>query len=516
MTLLQLKYISTVAKCGSFSKAAQALYVSQPGISKMVCALEEELGITIFVRSAAGITLTAEGRELLNMGERLLTDAEHISQHFSQDLSKTHETLSVSSQHYCFAIDAMMAYQNTYQKESYTYKFLVGQGPEVIQQVVDKTTELGVLFISSRSRKHMNRVFGDNNLEFHPLFDSKPYVFIHKSHPLASKEVLTIEELHPYPCIMYELDSDAPSVLQEEMLVPDFYPQKVTIVNGLYQSLMVMQQCQGYDLGTGFISESNGAQGVIKRPIKGFDDPITIGWVCQKAHTLSQPAERFIQLLQKYGRDLPEASLYTNNSNFSKLKQVVPDETYFLLQEIHQTQDLPHLDYLFTNLISKLRLAKLDELTKIYGIREGLEYKLLKTANEAINLQDFFQKLKSKRYPLTNLQRLTLYLLLNITKDLIQRFDDTGALYARVLAFNDKGTELLKQMKKNASIPIITKTTSYLDSKKRCQQKLTTFEEMLAIDTYATELYNLCFNPFKPYGKDFTTSPYYFKTNNEN
>ena len=133
MTLLQLKYISTVAKCGSFSKAAQALYVSQPGISKMVCALEEELGITIFVRSAAGITLTAEGRELLNMGERLLTDAEHISQHFSQDLSKTHETLSVSSQHYCFAIDAMMAYQNTYQKESYTYKFLVGQGPEVIQ-----------------------------------------------------------------------------------------------------------------------------------------------------------------------------------------------------------------------------------------------------------------------------------------------------------------------------------------------------------------------------------------------
>ena len=307
MTLLQVKYISTVAKCGSFSKAAQVLYVSQPGISKMVCALEEELGITIFVRSAAGITLTAEGRELLNMGERLLTDAEHISQHFSQDLSKTHETLSVSSQHYCFAIDAMMAYQNTYQKESYTYKFLVGQGPEVIQQVVDKTTELGVLFISSRSRKHMNRVFGDNNLEFHPLFDSKPYVFIHKSHPLASKEVLTIEELHPYPCIMYELDSDAPSVLQEEMLVPDFYPQKVTIVNGLYQSLMVMQKCQGYDLGTGFISESNGAQGVIKRPIKGFDDPITIGWVCQKAHTLSQPAERFIQLLQKYGRDLPEA-----------------------------------------------------------------------------------------------------------------------------------------------------------------------------------------------------------------
>ena len=198
MTLLQLKYISTVAKYGSFCKAAQALYVSQPGISKMVCALEEELGITIFVRSAAGITLTAEGRELLNMGERLLKDAEHISRHFTQDMGKTHETLSVSSQHYCFVIDALMDYQRASKKDDYTYKLLVGQGPEVIQQVSDKTTELGVLFISDRSRKHMNRVFGDNHLEFHPLVNSKPYVFIHETHPLAKKSVLTLEELQGF------------------------------------------------------------------------------------------------------------------------------------------------------------------------------------------------------------------------------------------------------------------------------------------------------------------------------
>ena len=46
MTLLQLRYISEVAKQGSFCKAAQNLYVSQPGISKMVAALEKELGIT--------------------------------------------------------------------------------------------------------------------------------------------------------------------------------------------------------------------------------------------------------------------------------------------------------------------------------------------------------------------------------------------------------------------------------------------------------------------------------------
>lgn len=62
MTLQQLKYISMVEKCGSFSKAAQKLYVSQPSVSSLVHALEEELGITIFTRSSSGIAMTNEGQ----------------------------------------------------------------------------------------------------------------------------------------------------------------------------------------------------------------------------------------------------------------------------------------------------------------------------------------------------------------------------------------------------------------------------------------------------------------------
>lgn len=203
-------------------------------------------------------------------------------------------------------------------------------------------------------------------------------------------------------------------------------------------------------------------------------------------------------------------SVYTHNNNFSKLKQVVPLETFNALQKKYNQHQLPDLNYLFTNLITKLRLAKLHELTPIYGIREGLEYKLLQVATEATSLTDLTYKLKSKRYPLTNIQRLILYLLLNITKDDIIKFDSTGALYARVLAFNHNGTKLLKQMKKTSAIPIITKTTTILDSKQRCQQQsLTTLEEMLSIDTYASELYNLCFTQIRSYGQDFTTSPYY-------
>lgn len=205
--------------------------------------------------------------------------------------------------------------------------------------------------------------------------------------------------------------------------------------------------------------------------------------------------------------------LYTNNSNFYQLKQVVPKKTFLMLKNAIEKNELPQEENLFLPLIGKLRLAKLKNLNSIYNIREGLEYKFITAASLATNRESFLQKLKSKRYPLTNLQRTLLYLLLDLNKTELEILISQGALYARVLAFNKKGTDLLKQMKKTSYIPIITKTTTYLDSKKRCQyyHSLTALEKMLAIDTYATELYNLCFNPLGNFGTDFTTSPKYLQ-----
>lgn len=298
MTLLQLKYIAMVAKCGSFSKAAQTLYVSQPGISKMVRAIEEELGITVFVRSSAGITLTAEGKELLNMGNRLLNDADHITQHFKQDIREDHAMLSVSSQHYCFVVDALSMLQQESKIDSYTYKLLIGQNPDVIQHVADKESELGVLFVGEHNRKFMDHVFEDNDLEFHHLMTSIPYVFIHRDHPLASQESLSFEDLQQYPCIMYELDPSSPSILHEEFLAVDFYPKKVNIISSLYQSAQIMITCNGYDLGSGVIAPSNKALGIVKRPLDGFDMLISIGWICRRGHTLSPLAQKFVENLK--------------------------------------------------------------------------------------------------------------------------------------------------------------------------------------------------------------------------
>lgn len=201
--------------------------------------------------------------------------------------------------------------------------------------------------------------------------------------------------------------------------------------------------------------------------------------------------------------------LYSSAPNFSLIEQSIPLQTYQTVKAFYPT--LPSMDLLSTTILALLRKIKQPELKNITGISEGLEYKLAKAALQSRNLTELLALTKSKRYPMSRLQRLVFHCLLGTTKQSIANFDQSGPLYARVLAFNTKGREILHEFKRTARIPIITKTTDFLDSTKRSQSQLSPLESMLAIDTYATDLYALCFSPAQIGGLDFLTSPMYIK-----
>jgi LysR family cys regulon transcriptional activator len=80
MKLQQLRYLVEVARRGlNVSEAAEALYTSQPGISKQIKLLEDELGVIVFERGGKRLTaITEPGRAVLEIAERMLRDAENI------------------------------------------------------------------------------------------------------------------------------------------------------------------------------------------------------------------------------------------------------------------------------------------------------------------------------------------------------------------------------------------------------------------------------------------------------
>ncbi|MEG6584093.1 nucleotidyltransferase [Dendrosporobacter sp. 1207_IL3150] len=194
------------------------------------------------------------------------------------------------------------------------------------------------------------------------------------------------------------------------------------------------------------------------------------------------------------------------------ISRTVPPEVYSIIQEITKNQRGPSEAGKLDNIIlAKLRTTKASELEKIPDVSEGLHNKMMSSALEAGNTTELLALIKSRRYTGTRLRRILIHLLLGTSQAEIVHFDKQGPLYARVLAFNKKGRELLGEINKTSSIPLVTKTTHYLNSRSRNNHDLDTLQKMLSYDTLATDIYTLSL-PAAPWtygGLDFRHSPIY-------
>jgi len=160
--------------------------------------------------------------------------------------------------------------------------------------------------------------------------------------------------------------------------------------------------------------------------------------------------------------------------------------------------------------LAGLRRLSLAELAALPDVGEGLEYKL-KAAGAAGSLDELWSELKSRRYSRTRLQRAVVHSLLATRREDIAAWDECGPLYARVLAFNDRGRRLLRSVARMASVPVVTKLTHFLRSRETGGAELPSLQAMLALDAAATDVYclGLASPRWRRGGRDFRQSPVY-------
>ncbi len=200
------------------------------------------------------------------------------------------------------------------------------------------------------------------------------------------------------------------------------------------------------------------------------------------------------------------------NQEYSLLEKALPPTTLEIIMELLKLRRGPVTWLPFSSLVlAKLRIAGLNFLKQLPHISEGLEYKLFHSALAATTIDELIALLKSKRYTFTRIQRLLIYVLLELTAESMDFFDKTGPLYARILGFNDNGRNLLKYMANHSSIPLITKTTHYLDSSSKMYDQLTPLQRMLSFDILATDIYSLGMpeSAWRLGGWDFRLHPFY-------
>lgn len=183
----------------------------------------------------------------------------------------------------------------------------------------------------------------------------------------------------------------------------------------------------------------------------------------------------------------------------------VPETTAKLLREADLQKRLDISDKILNHLLLyKLRSLTPSQIAAACQCSEGLENRLAEAAS-CNSFQDVVDATVTKRYPASRVRRLLMQLLLQQYRAM---FDNaTSPEYIRVLAFNDKGRELLKDMQTTANLPIINKLGRNVIEKYGKQ-----VEQQLAVDITATNLLALLQKNQQPqYNNDYTTSPIYIQ-----
>jgi predicted nucleotidyltransferase len=162
-------------------------------------------------------------------------------------------------------------------------------------------------------------------------------------------------------------------------------------------------------------------------------------------------------------QSIASATSLRNTLNYSieqleKIAPYIPESTKNVLYEYYSTYRLFHQwnDY-FSLLKYRILTMDINEMREIADMEEGLEYRFKDAAMEAKSFAELINMVKTKRYTWTRLQRTCAHVLTNFTKQ--QKESNKKATYIRLLGMNETGRSYLKTVKKQLSLPLISKVS---------------------------------------------------------
>ena len=297
MTLTQLRYAITVANSSSMNEAARNLFISQPSLSTAIKELEEEIGVELFRRTNRGIYVTPEGEEFLGYARQVVEQYALIESKYVAK-EQTKKKFSVSMQHYTFAVSAFVQLVKQFGMDEYEFAVHETRTYDVIQDVKNFKSEIGILYINDFNRNVLTKLFHESNLEFHPILECGIYVYMWKGHPLAGREMITLEDLREYPCLSFEQGAYNSFYFAEEVLSTYEYKRLIK-ADDRATLLNLMVGLNGYTLCSGIICEElNGSDYCAVK--LASDEVMTIGYLVRKGVTISPLGQKYLEEISRY------------------------------------------------------------------------------------------------------------------------------------------------------------------------------------------------------------------------
>lgn len=197
ITLKQLKTLRTVVEHHSYTKAAKALFMTQPAVSMQIKQMEEQIEMPLFERDGKQVTLTEAGHELLHCAQNIRQQLDEASQMLEElkglKRGKLHLTMASTANY--FAPQIIAAFHHEY------------PGAQVTLDVANRTGLIDALNNNNSDMVIMGKPPKDNKLTGIPFMDNPLVAIAAPSHPLATRKHIPLKELADEPFIVREADS---------------------------------------------------------------------------------------------------------------------------------------------------------------------------------------------------------------------------------------------------------------------------------------------------------------------
>lgn len=212
LDLLELQQFVAFADCGTLSKAAEQLHISQPTLTRTMHHVEDAFGVPLFTRGKNRIACNETGLQAVDYARKLLEDADHAVQ-MVQAFDRSLHTIHVSSCAPAPLWSLLPALTARFPDKTISSR--LEEMSTIIEQVVSGNCEIGILPYA----------FADERLLVVPFLREQLSVCVPKSHPLAQENTLTFSKINGFNCLVRDQLGFWSNLCHEKMPASKFLVQ---------------------------------------------------------------------------------------------------------------------------------------------------------------------------------------------------------------------------------------------------------------------------------------------------
>ncbi len=216
MQLKQLEYFIKIVECGSITKAANELFISQPNITKQIISLEHEYNIKLFERKARGIDLTIDGKKFLPYAKGVVSAAMTLENSFNTSESCV-DRFFIATQQFDFIYRTLYKTYHDNQDRNTIFNLVETDRDEIIKHILRTDVDLGLLVRSYYDSRSFLWTTDKKRLDINVIDSAPIYACVGPNSPLYGKDTVPLEETNNYSRILLDMEQDAKNDINQEL-----------------------------------------------------------------------------------------------------------------------------------------------------------------------------------------------------------------------------------------------------------------------------------------------------------